>query len=100
MTFGEVDGGGEVPETPGYAAAESADRARGGGCSPIVGPERLLSGSGPGQSSTLGRARRRCLGKIARKIATNSQILGQFRVDQLRTWLSLEALLTSSSPAT
>jgi hypothetical protein len=29
MIFGEVDGGGEVPETPGYAAAESADRARG-----------------------------------------------------------------------
>ena len=26
-----MDGGGEVPETPGYAAAEFADRARGGG---------------------------------------------------------------------
>ena len=31
MIFGEADGGGELPETPGYAAAEFADRARGGG---------------------------------------------------------------------
>eukprot|EP00966_Prymnesium_polylepis_P185828 4307640-Prymnesium_polylepis.1 len=32
MLFGGADGEGEVPETPGYAAAEFAeDRARGGG---------------------------------------------------------------------
>ena len=31
MIFGEADGGGELPETPGYAAAEFANRARGGG---------------------------------------------------------------------
>ena len=30
-TFGEADGEGEVPEAWGYAAAEFADRARGGG---------------------------------------------------------------------
>ena len=54
MIFGEVDGGGEVPETPGYAAAESADRARGGGCSPIVGPERLL-GQGQVRAGRAGR---------------------------------------------
>ena len=54
MIFGEADGGGEVTETSGYAAAESADRARGGGCSPIVGPQRL-----PGQGQVrAGRAGR------------------------------------------
>ena len=31
MIFGEADGEGEVPEAWGYAAAEFADRARGGG---------------------------------------------------------------------
>ena len=36
MIFGEADGEGEVPEAWGYAAAESADRARGGGCRPIL----------------------------------------------------------------
>ena len=38
MIFGEADGGGELPETPGYAAAEFADRARGveDVCSPIL----------------------------------------------------------------
>ena len=54
MIFGEADGEGEVPEAWGYAAAESADRARGGGCRPIVGPERLL---GQGQVR-VGRAGR------------------------------------------
>ena len=41
MIFGEADGDGDVPEAWGYAAAEFADRARGGGCRPIVG-QRLL----------------------------------------------------------
>jgi hypothetical protein len=51
MIFGEADGEGELPEAWGYAAAESADRARGRGCSPIVG-QRLL---GQGQvTSELG----------------------------------------------
>ena len=54
MIFGEADGEGEVPEAWGYAAAESADRARGGGCSPIVGPERLL-GQGQVRAGRAGR---------------------------------------------
>ena len=53
MIFGEADGGGELPETPGYAAAEFADRARGveDVCSPILrypgaGPEIELGATG------------------------------------------------------
>ena len=56
MIFGEADGGGELPETPGYAAAEFADRARGveDVCSPILMGLRY-PGAGPDRAGRDGR---------------------------------------------
>ena len=58
MIFGEADGGGELPETPGYAAAEFADRARGGGSRMSAVPFCAILEQGQ-RSSWARRARRR-----------------------------------------
>ena len=55
MIFGEADGGGELSETPGYAAAEFADRASGGGSRMSAVPLLRYPGAGPDRAGRDGR---------------------------------------------
>ena len=56
MIFGEADGEGEVPEAWGNAAAESVDRARGGGCRPILSARAAFWGRARSELGARGAA--------------------------------------------
>ena len=55
MIFGEADGGGELPETPGYAAAEFATARAAEGRRDVCSPILRYPGAGPDRAGRDGR---------------------------------------------